>query len=153
MKGDRISSLLGIIFAGYIVRQSWVINIGGIRQPGPGFFLLVAAMLLAVCSTVVFVQSLVGKAPEQDGQKAAGKGDAWLIGAVLGVLILNAIFFAWLGFTLATFFLVLLLMLILEPQKWWKMLLTAGLTSAGAYVIFNLFLKSGLPEGILGSAF
>jgi hypothetical protein len=33
------------------------------------------------------------------------------------------------------------------------MLLTAGLTSAGAYVIFNLFLKSGLPEGILGSVF
>jgi len=153
MKQDKISSILGLLFAIYIFRQSSLIDIGSLHQPGPGFFMLIAAILLAVCSIIVLLQSFRVKSSEQDGLKAAEKGQDWLIGGVLAALIVYALIFEWLGFILSTFSLVLVLIVILEPKSWWKMLLTAGLTSAGTYVIFNLFLKAGLPEGILGIGF
>lgn len=153
MKGDKISSIVGLLLALYIMWQSVLIDIGGIHQPGPGFFLFVAAILLAVCSAIVLFQAMALKASAQEGQKAEKKGDWGLVGYVLGALIAYSIVFEWLGFVLATFMLVLFLLLALEPQKWWKMLVTAGLTSLGAYILFNYFLKSGLPEGILGLGF
>ncbi len=117
MKGDKISSIMGLLFAFYIMWQSVLIDIGGIHQPGPGFFLFAAAILLAVCSAVVLLQAMTLKASAQEGQKAEKTGEWGLVGYVLGALIAYAIVFEWLGFIMATFMLVLLLLLALEPQK------------------------------------
>src|SRR5512140_2066367 len=108
MKGDKISSIAGLIFALYIIWQSLLIDIGGIHQPGPGFFLLVAAILLAVCSIVVLLQAMALKPSAEEGQKAEKTGGWGLVGYVLGALVAYAIVFEWLGFVVATFLLVLL---------------------------------------------
>ena len=150
MTGDKVSSILGLLLALFILREGVRIDLGGIHQPGPGFFMFAAGMLLAVCSAIVLVRSLLFKAKGKDSHQAAGGGNLWLAGYVLGALFVYAFVFEWLGFIVATFFLVLFLLLILEPKKWWQMLITAGLISVVAFAIFNLFLKSGLPEGILG---
>jgi hypothetical protein len=36
-----------------------------------------------------------------------------------------------------------------EQKRWWKILLTAGVVSLSAFVIFDILLKAELPVGIL----
>jgi hypothetical protein len=66
----------------------------------------------------------------------------------MGVLI-YVLIFEWLGFIISTFLLVTFLLRFLDQKKWWHILLTAGIVSSSTFIIFNVFLKLGLPEGLL----
>jgi hypothetical protein len=65
-------------------------------------------------------------------------------------LVIYVLIFEWLGFIITTFLLVTFLLRLLEQKKWWNILLTAGVITLSTFIIFNVFLKSGLPKGTLG---
>jgi putative tricarboxylic transport membrane protein len=147
--GDRISSLFGLLFALYILKESFGLDVGRLHQPGPGFFSLFGGILLGVFSIILFVRSLLPR-PRRKDRKAEGEEEnpRFVIYVFVGLLVYTFIF-EWLGFILSTFLLVALLLVFFDSQKWWKVLLTAAVASSSSYIIFSVLLKSELPKGIL----
>jgi putative tricarboxylic transport membrane protein len=147
--GDRISSLFGFFFALYILKQGFGLEMGGLHQPGPGFFPVFGGVFLGIFSMVLFVRSLLSQ-PGKKGREAEGEKDnpRFVLYVFIG-LMLYAFIFEWLGFILSTFLLAAFFLGFFDPQKWWKLLLTAAVASSSSYIIFSVLLKSDLPKGIL----
>lgn len=153
-KWDRITAPFGLFFGLYIIKESFALNIGGFHQPGPGFFPLFGGILLAVFSAVLLFHVLVpfraiGSMARGEKEKPRCRS---VVYAYIGFIIYSLIF-EWLGFILSTFLLVIYLLRILQPRKWWSIILTAAIVATSAYTVFNVLLKSELPMGILGLFF
>jgi len=68
---------------------------------------------------------------------------------VLISVFLYAIFLEKLGFMLLTLLLLIFLLLFIEKKSWLYATLASIAMSAGAYLIFEIWLKSQLPKGFL----
>ena len=147
--GDRVSSLFGLLFALYILKESFDLDVGGLHQPGPGFFSLFGGIFLGVFSAILFFRSLVSQARKKDRKAKGQEENLRFVFYVFAGLLVYAFVLEWLGFILSTFLLVVILLRFFDPQKWWKLLLTAGVASVSTYVIFAVLLRSELPKGIL----
>ncbi len=66
------------------------------------------------------------------------------------ILFLYAIFFATLGFILATILLLLFLFRLMEPKPFGQVIFASLITTALFYLIFKIGLESQLPRGIFG---
>jgi putative tricarboxylic transport membrane protein len=153
LQWDRITGLFGVLFGMYIIKEGVALDIGGIHQPGPGFFPFFGGTLLAVFSTVLLFRVLVKLRAK--GSKARGEREKrpWtVVYAYIGFIVYSLIF-EWLGFILSTFFLVIFLFRLLERKKWWSVLITAAFVVSSAYTVFNVFLSCDLPNGILDAFF
>ena len=88
---------------------------------------------------------------EVDEPPAASRRGALLrvavvVAAVVGMVLLADILGLWLAMLLP----VLATLLVLGVRTWWKVVLAAGLTVAGGYVVFTILLQVRVPEGVLG---
>ena len=148
-KWDRISGLFGLAFGIFIMIKSVHLDAGGFHQPGPGFFPLFGGILLTLFSAVLLVQSFLVKAQAiRSTAPVEGENPRLALYAFLGV-VAYAFVFEGLGFILATFLLVIFLLRIVKPKKWWVTLLTAAIISLTSYFVFTVLLKSELPDGLL----
>ena len=69
---------------------------------------------------------------------------------ILAVLFGYSLFLDTLGFLVSTFILLLMLFRFVGPQKWVVAVGGSALASIASYVVFELWLKTQLPRGILG---
>lgn len=127
--------------------------LGGVKGPGPALLPLACGLILILLGVILFVQKKEQKTDSSVEPPrplfphgAAGRRVAFTLGGML----LSAILFMPLGFTLTVFLLILFLMRTIQPQTWKVTILYAFLSAAGSYVVFKLLLKSQLPSGVLG---
>jgi putative tricarboxylic transport membrane protein len=148
-KYDQISSLVWILLAVYIVVESLRLPLGSWRDPGPGFLPLGSGLGLGILGLVAYLQARSRK--KDEGQKSwySEEKQKSLI-LILAVLLGYAFALDWLGFLLATFLLLVMLFRFVEPQRWIVAIGGSALASIASYVIFELWLKTQLPRGILG---
>lgn len=149
---DLISSFFWIAVGGIFCTGSLNYGFSRMRTIGGGFFPFVAGIALISLSMVVLITALAAKKengpvkenflPERDSLK---KLLLALVALFTYVLVLK-----YLGFVLTTFLFMVFLLRFIEPQRWIVVFTAAILTSAIAYLIFNLWLKVQLPRGILG---
>ena len=135
---------MGICYGGYDL------ELGTLRDPGSGFMFFWVGILMMGLSASVFIRALKMKG---DGKKASilGKDIRWKkVLVVLAGLFLYAYVFTSLGFILTTGLLLLFLFKAIEPQKWSWAVLGAVVSTLAAYGVFQLWLGSQLPKGILG---
>jgi putative tricarboxylic transport membrane protein len=147
---DRKSSLFWLGFAGFICVESFRLPLGSLHEPGPGFLPLLTGVLLAGLSVVCFLQA---------GRAAAKKGDVfWYSGErwknllwVLVALLIYAGILDFLGFVFSTFLLLAFLFRFgTTPQRWIWAIGGGALASVSCYAVFELWLRTNLPKGILG---
>jgi putative tricarboxylic transport membrane protein len=69
--------------------------------------------------------------------------------SVIVVLLLYAYAFLALGFILCTALFLFFLFKAIEPQRWSVAILGAVLSTLSAYLVFQLWLGSQLPKGLL----
>ena len=69
---------------------------------------------------------------------------------VIAVLFIYGLAFVPLGFILSTFLLLVFLFKAVEPQRWSVAILGSIITTVTAYGIFQVWLGSQLPAGLLG---
>ncbi|MFC1817270.1 tripartite tricarboxylate transporter TctB family protein [Thermodesulfobacteriota bacterium] len=150
MIGDRISGFFWFLFGLFILKESFRLKTGVLSQPGPGFFSLLGGILLLVCTTILFLQSILFKSRAVDSKEQGEKKNHQVLIYLFVALLAYALLFEFLGFILCTFFIVLLIFGLFEHKKWWSMLITAALVSLASYTIFTFLLKSELPKGVLG---
>ncbi len=69
---------------------------------------------------------------------------------IVGSLLVYAVLMSWLGFLIATFLLMVVMLKAIEPQKWWLALVIALFSSAATYIVFSRWLEVQFPRGLWG---
>jgi putative tricarboxylic transport membrane protein len=152
-KHELISSLVWMALGVLFLIGSIGLGPGKSDEPGPGFFPFVMAACLISFSSIHFISSLI-----RAGQSSVGAGKRFWpknsgIKRILFTIILLVGFVLalnYLGFILNTFFFMLIMLRLVERQKWRRVLLIGSLTTILSYATFQLWLRSNLPAGFLG---
>jgi putative tricarboxylic transport membrane protein len=147
---DRISGIFWLVFSGLVSIESYSLGLGSLRQPGPGFLFFWTAIAMMILSIMVFIGAWAGKKVAEPPIPIFGKGNAVKIILVLLALFLYAFFMETLGFIPVTLLLFIFLLGVIEKKKWGFAIFVSVLVTGVSYWIFELWLKSQLPKGLLG---
>lgn len=151
MNSDRLSSLFWFALGAGSIYGSVRLGLGTTGEPGSGFMPFAAGAFICAMALLVFLQSFQGGRRLQRGLATLWEGAHWRRSLAVGVLTLAYILaLETLGFSLAGFLLMAIIMRGLEQLSWKKTLTISILTLAVSYVVFKVFLKATLPPGILG---
>ena len=151
-KADVITSFVLLVLSGYVIRESWLMPPSATFGPGPGFLPFWLGVLLAVLALILLVAAWRRRATtEKDVHSPFPGGRALLsVGLVLLGLALYTLLMEWLGFLVDTFLFVSYLLRVVEKERWSMTFLTAILTTAALYAIFQLLLTITLPRNMFG---
>jgi len=148
---DRGSSIVLLIISLLSCIGAARLHIGSFGRPGSGFFPLVLGVIVGVLSLSVLIEATFEKKPAKENQillfGAVGQKKVLY---VLLALICYGLLLETLGYALSIFLLLVFLLRVIDPQKWYFAIVGAFLASAGSYVLFQLCLKVQLPGGFLG---
>jgi putative tricarboxylic transport membrane protein len=141
-------SLFFFIFLSVVICfESYKLGLGTLNNPSPGFFPFLTGAILGILSILCWViNSLAGGIWEWMKISISWSRAV----PMLGALFLYSVFLDFLGFFLATFLLILGLLGGIERKSW----LSSGLVAIGisvfSYIVFRVWLRVQLPEGIWG---
>jgi putative tricarboxylic transport membrane protein len=148
---QRIGSIFWLIIGMYTAIKGYLLGLGNLRHPGPGFIFFVAALFLIILSLIDIGTSSRQVDKERDTKQHLWTGLRWKkVLMVTGILLAYIYSFDLLGFFLSTFFLMVLLFKGVEFTKWWVAILSSLITISISYGIFNVWLKVPFPTGMLG---
>jgi hypothetical protein len=153
-KHDRMSAFFFVVLAMAICVESIRLGPGSLPNPGPGLLPLGCGLLLGFLSLIAAIRpaAIAGLRDSEEGQRLLWKpGTKWrnLISALVS-LIAYAFLIDFLGFHLITFLWVGFVCRWVGGMRWRSTLITAGLTTLLAYLLFEYFLNVRFPTGILG---
>ena len=149
---DQISSLSWLLIGLFITIGSiYSLRTGTTSNPGPGFFPLIAGILLAVFSLAILLKATFAKKSEKNGLRSLWAGLNWGgIFYTMGALLIYSMLLKTIGFLLMTFLLLIYLFRVIEPQKWKLAIGLSILASSISYILFGRILQLQLPRGFLG---
>jgi hypothetical protein len=149
-KNDRTSSLVWLGFALFICVEAFRLPLGSVRDPGPGFLPLLVGVLLAGLSVICFLQARRGPSEAPKGGWYSAERWKNLVWVLLALLAYAAVLDS-LGFLISTFLLLVVLFRFgMEPQRWVWAVGGSVVASLSCYAVFELWLRTQLPRGILG---
>jgi hypothetical protein len=145
-------SLFWLLFSAVMTQQAFRLPMGEMRDPGAGFFPLMIALVTGLLSILALVQALKGGKgpPEATAEVATERFRWWNIAVILAALVVYALTLTTVGFLINTFWFMLLLIKVIEPQSWTKSLVAAVITAVASELFFNVLLTAQIPKGILG---
>jgi len=124
------------------------LGIGTLKNPGPGFLLFWAGIILGILGIII---ALLAHSKKKERVKTSDlwKGLKWdkailvLISLFIYILLLPTV-----GYLIMTFALLFLLFSILERSALWVPVVFALITTVTTYMIFHVWLDVHLPQGI-----
>ncbi len=128
--------------------ESFKLGFGTMHRPGSGFLPFLAASVLGSLSLYIFLKA-VRKRVKTEGEVWENPKGWPKMTLVLAVLLGFAFTMEKIGFLVAAFLLLLLLVKAIQPQSWPKALVFSFLGSVLCYLLFQTWLKAQLPSGIL----
>ncbi len=145
---NPVASGILMIFGLVVALGSLRYQFGSFANPGAGFLPFFAGVIIAVLSAITFSQNLRKKF------KPLGelwKGVRWQLPATASAcLLIYSFFLRDLGFVISTFILMTCFFRMLEPSSW-KVTLVAAMTTTMIFVlVFQIWLSTQLPRGLLG---
>jgi putative tricarboxylic transport membrane protein len=148
-KMDRISSIVWLLLSFIMCVESYRVGLGSLRKPGSGFLFFGAGVFLGLMSLIVLLRSAGIRKPGESEKPIFGQANIVKVVLVLAALFAYALLMEPLGFVPATFLLFAFLLGVIEK----KGLLFTGLVSLAVtfatLLIFDTWLKSQLPRGLL----
>ncbi|MBI2158333.1 MAG: tripartite tricarboxylate transporter TctB family protein [Candidatus Rokubacteria bacterium] len=143
---DGIAALVMLLGAGAVVWEAAKLPFGVVRNPGPGFVPWWVALVLAALSALLGVQALRARPSGPPARSAERR--QW--GRVAGLLVALGVYVAALsplGYPIATFLLVLLMLRPMLRRRPGSALGLAALAAGGSYLLFAVWLSVPLPPG------
>jgi putative tricarboxylic transport membrane protein len=148
MKLDRIGGAFWLLFAILTLTESYHLGLGNLQKPASGLFPFVAACFLGALSIIVFLSAQFEKRKTEE--KIWPNLQRWpKVALVFMILIIYAFTLEKIGFLLATFLVILILLKAIEPQPWIKSIVFSLLVAVGSYTLFAVWLQVPLPSGFL----
>ena len=141
--------LLVALFSVVII-ESYRLGLGTLHQPGPGFLFFWAGIALGIMALVVLIRAWISQKAGEPEISIFGTQNTRKIILVLISLFLYAMLMETLGFILVTLLLFIFLLGIIEKKRWWFTVFVSVVVTVIAYLIFEIWLKSQLPKGLLG---
>ena len=149
MRSNIAVAAILLALAGYVLVAANALPFGTFHVPQTAFFPKILALLLLMLSGVLLAQTLVGTEVRRASERIPPEG--WIrIGVTLAMLATFALVLERVGFLLATFLLMVILLRSIEAQNWRKLIAVALATAVISYGLFAWLLGVPLPAGILG---
>lgn len=149
MKKDIFSSLFWLFIGVGVCYGGYDLKLGTFHDPGSGFIFFWVGIIMVGLSLIIFIQTF-RLGPKVGEIKSLWSGVRWKkIISVLLALFLYGYIFTSLGFILSTVLLLIFLFKTVEPQKWSIAFTGAILSALVCYGVFQLWLGSSLPKGLL----
>jgi putative tricarboxylic transport membrane protein len=140
--------LIGISISAYTLLS---LRIGSFREPGPGFFPLVAGIALTGLASLQLLRTALKKTAEKRTIAELWQGSDWRkVCYIMAALVICYIVFKTIGFLLSTACLMIFLLTVIGGKTWKYAIGAAVLMSACSYALFYYLLQVELPVGILG---
>jgi putative tricarboxylic transport membrane protein len=150
---DLLSGLFLFVLSIGTCLMAYRLGIGSGNNPGPGFAAFGIAFLLGLMSIYLFLKGAY-QAIKDQGKTKALKGFLWKKPMFVLVLLLGyGIFFKFLGFSVSTFLIMILLIWGAGRQKFLLALTVSIITVASAYLLFVVALGLPLPAGSIWHLF
>ncbi len=149
-KRDIIGSLFWLVLGIGVCYGGYDLDLGTLQEPGSGFIFFWVGVIMIGLSIGILIGTL--KKTAVPGEFNAIWADIhWKkIAIVMAALFLYGFAFMPLGFILSTFLLLIFLFKAVEPQRWSIAIMGSVITTLTAYGVFQLWLGSQLPAGLLG---
>ena len=144
---DRWSGSFWLLLSILICIESYRLGIGSFHAPGTGFFPFWVGMVFGALSLLLLVLTFV-----REGKRVGiSEKVQWRsIILVLASLFLYAVVLEKIGFVVSTLLFIGALLMITERKKWYVVAIVAILSTLAFYIVFQVWLQSNLPKGILG---
>ncbi|OGP61949.1 MAG: hypothetical protein A2170_13170 [Deltaproteobacteria bacterium RBG_13_53_10] len=149
-KADRISGIPWFFFSVFIIVESYRMGLGDLHQPGPGFLYFWAAIGLAIMSLVVLIRGWSSKRAGEPEIALFGGDSILKVILVLIAVFLYAFFMEALGFIPITLLFFIFLLGFVEKKGLFFTAFVSVVVTVIAYLIFERWLQSQLPRGVLG---
>jgi putative tricarboxylic transport membrane protein len=149
-KADRIGGVFWLVFGLFIFIESYRLGLGTLHKPGPGFLYFWTSFFLIIMSIVVLIRAWSSTGTQEPEASIFGKENPRKIVLVLLSLFLYAIFMEMVGFIPITLLLFVYLLGIIEKKRWFYTIFVSVVVTVAAYLIFETWLQSQLPKGLLG---
>lgn len=147
-KQDKISTVFWLLVSCLICVESLRIPIGSWHDPGPGLLPLVCGITLGLLSLIAFAEAWRNESTDHREILSSMRWSRLIL--VIGCLVVYALLLEKLGFLLATFGFLLVILRSVGFHRWIVSIVESGIISIACYLIFNVWLKTQLPNGILG---
>lgn len=149
-KADRISGIFWLCFAVSVIIQSYHLGLGTLHKPGAGFLFFWVNIVLGIMSLVVLIRAWVGKKEEGPQPAFFGGQNVSKIVFVMISLFLYALLMETVGFIPVTLLFFIFILRIIEKKGWFYTAFVSIVVTVISYLIFETWLQSQLPKGLLG---
>jgi putative tricarboxylic transport membrane protein len=146
---------IGIIFSFFLMLVSiWIIfdsyklTVGSLKDPGPGFLPFFAGLFMLILVLVNLKKTFLSST-KADWAISSYKNLMRVI-FTLGVAIITAVFFEYLGYFVMGVFFLIMLMKVVNNEKWVRTLMITVFAMVMSYLIFIYILDVQLPSGLFG---
>ena len=147
---DRIFSLIWIAIGVFQCAESFSLGLGSIMEPGPGFMPFVAGLVMIALGIALFWESQIEMKKKPLPRVSLWSEVYWQrVVYITVIMLVYAIFLPRLGYLLATFVMMVLLLKSGEPIRWPTAIFVGALTAAFSYVLFGIWLNVSFPRGVL----
>lgn len=146
---DWSAGLFWLFIAAYVCREAMKSGIGSVHVPGPGFVPFLTGIVLAALSCTLLVSATLRRS--QGKMSDLWKGLAWskvIIAAA--ALFVYCILLPVLGYLIATFGLMVLMLATTKRLNLWLQALVALVITSSSYFIFHTLLGVQLPPAAFG---
>ena len=148
--GRRKETIIALALLGFSVLylvSSFTLEIGNLRNPGPGFFPIAMGALLTVC-TGIYVMRVLRRRTQREARTppAAGKNYRALA-AIIGSGISYPLILGTLKFLVSTFLVTFVMLYLMKPRRLYASILLALAMAIASFMIFSRLLGVGLPMG------
>ena len=149
-RADRISGVFWLCFAILAVIESRRLGMGTLHQPGPGFLFFWVNIALGIMALVVLIRAWTEKKTAGPRHAIFGGQNISKIIFVMLSLFMYILLMETVGFIPVTLLLFIFLLGIIEKKSWFFTAFMSIAVTVVAYLIFEVWLQSQLPKGLLG---
>lgn len=131
---------------------AWRAHLGTFQEPGPGFVAFITGAFLFALGVIMLVSHAFANPQGDDGfdpVAAFRRVPVLKLGYTVGLLVAYAVLLGALGYLVTTFLLMWGLLYDREKGNWITTTLSSLLIVASSYIVFEVWLKSQLPRGVL----
>jgi hypothetical protein len=145
---DQLSSLFWLVLAIIFCLAAIRLSLGTLHQPDSGFFPFLGGSVLGLLSLINFLKTLKGQTSEAESPQPSIRWKNILV--ALAILFSFPFLLEFMGFAPATFLFFVLLLRLIEPQRWAIVLGGSAGATVLLYIVLEFWLKIHFPGGLWG---
>lgn len=141
------AGVFGLALSAFVVWSGYTLKIGSIHDPGSGYVMFYAGLLMVTFSLIILVSAIKDGGPTF---LSLWRDVLWTKPLfVIALLIVFTFVFEPLGFLVSTTLLLVALLRVIDPVPWRKAIPIAILTPLICWYVLDKLLLIQLPSGVL----